>query len=318
MPEEEDDVSDEGEAGSDSPEKRKIKHTVEAEEVPALLVLAGIFDLLSLFTFAAPFIAIVGKLTFIMIWLSHGVMPWSKKYWSWFVITFVCEFIPGVGLLPMFIVGELKMIGQSRIEDRLQRTTGLTQAAIQVAKFKLRKSLQNAARTADPEMLAEMQQRQKEFEAMQKSLKVFSARTLRRTVTNKMQGRDTKYQDSESIDMDGAQSRGQSTTSQNPANQNSRPDAFNGVNQQGEDETQTPLSLPVSTTSSDDVSLSYTPDDPSSGGGQAGVENQVLSPSFGKGTDGQLISANDNQGGRSSPSSSTSSGPTEPPERMAA
>lgn len=318
MPEEEDDVIDEGEAGSDSPEKKKIKHTVEAEEVPALLILAGIFDLLSLYTIGAPFIAIAGKLTFIAIWLSHGVMPWSKKYWSWFVITFVCEFIPGVGLLPMFIVGELKMIGQSRIEDRLQRTTGLTQAAIQVAKFKLRKSLQNAARTADAQTLMEMQARQKEFEAMQKSLKVVSARTLRRTVTNKLQGRDTKYQDTEPTDTGSTNTRRQSTGTQTSANQNARSGAFNGVTQTGEDEAQTPLSLPVSTTSSDDVSLSYTPDDPSSGAGQGGAENQVLSPSFGKDTDGQFLSANDNQGGRSSPPSSTSSGPTEPPERMAA
>lgn len=172
------------------PKKPKRKHTVETAEAIPFILLAILFDIISLATFMAPLIAVVGKFIFTAIWLMHGVMPWSKKYWTWYLISFVCEFIPFVSILPMFTIGELKMIAQSRVEDKLQETTGLAQAAIQVAKFKVR---QNVKRQIAAGGLSEEELKKKE--GLSKSLRFASARTLRRTLVNKAQGRGPKYRD---------------------------------------------------------------------------------------------------------------------------
>jgi hypothetical protein len=172
------------------PKKPKRKHTIETAETIPFILLAILFDIISLATFMAPLIAVVGKLIFTCIWLMHGVMPWSKKYWSWYLISFVCEFIPFVSILPMFTIGELKMIAQSRVEDKLQETTGLAQAAIQVAKFKVRQKVKRqiaAGGMSEDEL--------KKKQDLAKSLRFASARTLRRTFVNKAQGRGPKYQE---------------------------------------------------------------------------------------------------------------------------
>lgn len=212
------------------PKKPKRKHTVELAEAVPFIILAIIFDLLSLATFLAPLIAVIGKFIFTAIWLMHGVMPWSKKYWSWYLISFICEFIPFVSILPMFVIGELKMIAQSRVEDKLQETTGLAQAAVQVAKFKVRQRVK--AKIAAGGLSDEQMKKQKE---MSKSLRFASARTIRRTMVNKAQGRGPRYQNPE----EGEDEYGALPDIQNGAQGASRPtrgtgaasgsEAFDGV-----------------------------------------------------------------------------------------
>lgn len=186
------------------PRKPKRKHTVETAEAVPFILLAILFDIISLATFMAPLIAVMGKFIFTCIWLMHGVMPWSKKYWSWYLISFVCEFIPFVSILPMFTIGELKMIAQSRVEDKLQETTGLAQAAVQVAKFKVRQRVKR--NIAAGGMSEEELKKKKE---LSKSLRFASARTVRRSMVNKAQGRGPKYRDYEGEGGDGSEGVGE-------------------------------------------------------------------------------------------------------------
>ncbi|MBX9765544.1 hypothetical protein K2X83_02795 [Patescibacteria group bacterium] len=203
--------------GGGKPEKPKVKHTVEGEEMPAFLVLAAIFDAFSalpslagfvifllglvivisapistaisfIFMSAGWIIGITGTLTFTIIWMTHGVMPWSKTYWSYYLLTFLCKFIPGINIIPAFTMMELKMLAQSRIEDKLQTMTGLAQLAVQGSKLLARRQLRKniAAGKGTPEQLQLMQKADKSLSRL--------SRMGRRTITNALQGHSVDYQ----------------------------------------------------------------------------------------------------------------------------
>ncbi len=85
--------------------------------MPPIYLMAGVFDLLSLIPL--PIAGLLGGIVMTIVWLLHGITPWGKKYWLWYLVTWLIEFIPLVSAIPMFLLAATRMIAISRAEDML-------------------------------------------------------------------------------------------------------------------------------------------------------------------------------------------------------
>jgi hypothetical protein len=127
--------------GDDIKPKPPGNHRIEGRDMPSLYLMAGFFDLLSMaFSPAAPIIAIFGQITLSIAWILHGIWPWGKKYWLWYLVTWIIEFIPIINMFPTFLMMVNRYIALSRIEDKfshllfaakLDRTKTLVRRALQ-------------------------------------------------------------------------------------------------------------------------------------------------------------------------------------------
>lgn len=89
-----------------------------SEAIPIYLI-AGLFDIFSIFPL--PIAAVVGQFIMTVIWIFHGVYPWGKKTWVWYLATWVVEFIPIASFFPMFIVGATRILAITNLTREAQK-----------------------------------------------------------------------------------------------------------------------------------------------------------------------------------------------------
>ena len=98
---------------------KDVEYRIKGTDMAPILLMAGFFDLISLFPL--PIAAIFGQFVMTIIWFLHGITPWGRKKWIWYLMTLLLEFIPLVSIVPMFLLGASRMIAITRTEDELAK-----------------------------------------------------------------------------------------------------------------------------------------------------------------------------------------------------